>query len=89
MEYKKLVNITNEHAITAAAIAKIGNSPTVERSGNGKDRDCITVTDGLKNRSIRIYFNGSNTRVLQDGIEVIEYCFDVYDFLRTIGYSWK
>jgi len=87
--FKKLINITDEDAIKAASIAKIGNNPTILRTGGGRDKDCIIITDGLKDRSVRIYFNGSNTRVLDRGYEVIEYCFDIYDFLRSIGYDWK
>lgn len=86
---KKLIDITDEDAIKAAAIAKIGNNPTIVRTGRGKDKDCIIITDESKDRSVRIYFNGSNTRVLDRGYEVIEYCFDIYDFLRSIGYNWK
>lgn len=86
---RKLTEITDEDAIEAAAIAKIGNNPTIERSGGGRDKDCIIITDGKKERSIRIYFNGSNTRVLDRGFEVIEYCYDVYDFLRRRGYDWR
>lgn len=86
---KKLIDITDEDAIKAAAIAKIGNNPTIVRTGRGKDKDCIIISDGAKDRSVRINFNGSNTRVLDRGYEVIEYCFDIYDFLRSIGYDWK
>ena len=83
----KLIDITDEDAVNAAAIAKIGNNPTIERFG-GRDNGSVTIKDGLLERSIRIYFSGSNTKVLDKGFEVIEYCFDVYDYLRSLGYVW-
>lgn len=86
---KKLIEITDEDAIEAAKIAGIGNEPVIERSGNSIDADCIIISDGKKNRSVRIYFNGANRRVLNNGFEVIEFCFEIYDFLRSIGYTWK
>ena len=86
---RKLLHITDEDAIKAAAIAKVGNNPTISRTGSGKDKDFILITDGVKDRSVKIYFSGSNTHVLDKGAEVIEYCFEIYDFLRSIGYDWK
>ena len=87
--HRLLINITDEDAIKAAAIAKIGNNPTVTRSGTAPDIDCVIITDGKKDRSIKIYFNGSNTRIYHQGVEVIEYCFSVYDYLRSLGYKWE
>ncbi len=80
----KLCYITDEDAFEAALIAKIGNNPYIKRDGQS-----ITIFDGLKNRNVCIYFSGSNTRVLNNGYEVIEYCFEIYDFLRSKGYTWK
>jgi hypothetical protein len=84
----RLSSITDEHAIQAANIANIGNNPSITRYGKG-DLGSIVITDGTKDRKIRIYFNGSNTRLTDKGFEVIEYCYDIYEFLSRLGYTWK
>lgn len=89
MNHKKLTQITDEDAITCAQIAKIEPDYEFKRE-TGQDKGCIDIIGRSKRgkpRSLRIYFNGSNTRVINDGWEVIEYCFEIYDYLRSIGYD--
>lgn len=85
---KELESITDEDAIACARIAKIDSDFVIERTA-GRDKGCIQINgkSGKGNRSLRIYFNGSNTKVEHDDYTVIEYCFDVYDYLRSLGYN--
>lgn len=85
-----LRKITDEHAIKAAAIAGISAlGATVERSKNTGEVGSILVTNKAQNRSCRIYFDGADTIVEQSGFRVRNYCYDIYAYLKSLGYSWK
>lgn len=74
----KLRHATDEHILEAAAIAKV--TGTVERG-----RESFLVSgDG---RSVRIYYDGANTRVIHNGFEVINYCYEIYAYLVSLGYE--
>lgn len=85
MEKMNLINITDADAIEAAKIAKIHN-PSIRKGGHGISGGFIELYDAR--RTLRIYFSGSNTRVLDNGIEVIEYCYEILTFLRNKNYFW-
>jgi len=88
IQKQKLQHITDEDALYVAAMVGIGNNPTIRRTGISSNRDSIIITDGLKDRVLRVYFDGSNTRLTDRGFEIIHYCYDIYSYLRSIGYYW-
>lgn len=83
-----LMQITDEHAIRCANIAGIKEDYEFERVG-GRDNGSITIKGKCKGaeRTLKIYFSGSNTRCFHNGFEVAEYCFPIYDYLRSVGYD--
>ena len=86
-----LRKITNEHALAAAAIAKIDVSEnsgpvTLIRKGAG-DTGSILITNVGQNRSLRIYFDGANTIVEQSKFRVGNYCYSIYSYLESVGYN--
>lgn len=83
-----LTKISDEHAIHCANIAGIKSDYEFERFG-GRDNGSITIKGQCKKaeRTLKIYFSGANTRCLHNGFEVIEYCFPIYDYLRSVGYD--
>ena len=83
-----LTKISDEHAIHCANIAGIKSDYEFERFG-GRDNGSITIKGKCENaeRTLKIYFSGANTRCLHNGFEVIEYCFPIYDYLRSVGYD--
>jgi hypothetical protein len=85
-----LRKITNEHALAAAAIAKIDTSDnsgpvTLIRTGKG-ETDSILITNVGQKRSLRIYFDGANTIVEQSTFRVMNYCHSIYSYLESVGY---
>lgn len=89
LPFKKLVDITDEDLLEVAKIAGIKGDLVITRSGRGMDKDCAEVYDEKTDKKLRLYFNGSNTRITVKGYEVIEYCFDIYFHLYNKGYRWK
>lgn len=84
-----LRKITDEHAIKAAAIASVwSDGATIERSKNTGEVGSILVTNKQQGRSCRIYFDGADTIVEQSGFRVRNYCYDIYAFLKSIGYTF-
>lgn len=85
---KFLEEITDDDIISCAKIAGVDSGYEIKRFG-GRDDGGIDVEgkSGKNKRSLRIYYNGSNTRITHNGFEVIECCFQIYDYLRSIGYN--
>ena len=85
-----LRKITDEHAIKAADIAGVNpDGAIVKRSKNTGEVGSILVIDKDLNRSCRIYFDGADTIVEQSGFRVRNYCYDIYAYLKSLGYNWK
>lgn len=84
-----LREITDEHAIKAAEIAGVNpDRAIIERSKNTGEVGSILVIDKDLNRSCRIYFDGADTIVEQSGFRIRNYCYDIYAFLKSIGYTF-
>lgn len=84
-----LRKITDEHAIKAAEIAGVNpDRAIIERSKNTGEVGSILVIDKDLNRSCRIYFDGADTIVEQSGFRIRNYCYDIYAFLKSIGYTF-
>ena len=83
-----LSEITKEHILSVAALVNIVNDPIIDISNKNRDGGSIYVKDSIKDRSLRIYWNGSNTVIMDKGFEVKEYCYLIYAHLKELGYTW-
>ena len=85
----ELTEITDNDALCCAKLIGIESDFTIERF-NEKQRDCggirIKGKSGKSNYILIIYFNNSNKRIYLNGFEVIDFCWEIYDYLTSKGY---
>jgi len=46
----------------------------------------VTICNTIKSRMVKIYYSGSNSRIIDKGFEIIEYNTLITDYLRSKGY---
>lgn len=84
---RHLSELTDEDALLVAKIARIENAQVRRTNHRSWDIGHIEVCN--ETRTLRIYVNGSNTRIVHNGFEVMEYCYEILSKLRGLGYFWQ
>lgn len=84
----RLSDISDDDAVQAGVIASV-HMPLITRTDHAIILDGDNGKSGKyrKHRSLKIYFTFSNTKVIEDKFEVIEYCLPIADFLRSKSYN--
>jgi len=85
----ELTKITDDDALDCAKLIGIKSDFIIERfNENQRDSGGIRIKgkSGKSNYILIIYFNNSNTRIYLNGFEVVDYCWEIYDYLKSKGY---